>query len=170
MGSEAAHRHHPARASRCRAPTRVRKIKSRETLTMLRGAGPHRRRDDLATCSSWSSSAATRRSCRGCASKDHPDQPEWLSHVNASVLKVKLATAIIGISSIHLLKTFINARGVHREGAALPDDDPHHVPAVGARDRRRGPHHAAAPAARAATRAARRHAHGTTASPEEHRK
>ena len=40
----------------------------------------------------------------------HPDQPEWLSHVNASVLKVKLATAIIGISSIHLLKTFINAR------------------------------------------------------------
>jgi len=40
----------------------------------------------------------------------HPDQPEWLSHVNASVLKVKLAMAIIGISSIHLLKTFINAR------------------------------------------------------------
>ncbi|WP_447896904.1 TIGR00645 family protein [Stenotrophomonas sepilia] len=37
----------------------------------------------------------------------HPDQPEWLSHVNASVLKVKLAMAIIGISSIHLLKTFI---------------------------------------------------------------
>ncbi len=44
----------------------------------------------------------------------HPDQPEWLSHVNASVLKVKLSTAIIGISSIHLLKSFINA-------AALPD-------------------------------------------------
>jgi uncharacterized protein (TIGR00645 family) len=41
--------------------------------------------------------------------EDHPDQPEWLNHVNASVLKVKLATAIIGISSIHLLKTFINA-------------------------------------------------------------
>lgn len=39
--------------------------------------------------------------------KGHPDQPEWLSHVNASVLKVKLAMAIIGISSIHLLKTFI---------------------------------------------------------------
>jgi uncharacterized protein (TIGR00645 family) len=39
----------------------------------------------------------------------HPDQPEWLDHVNASVLKVKLGTAIIGISSIHLLKTFINA-------------------------------------------------------------
>ena len=41
--------------------------------------------------------------------EDHPDQPEWLSHVNASVLKVKLAMAIIGISSIHLLKTFIAA-------------------------------------------------------------
>ncbi|HVE49804.1 MAG TPA: YqhA family protein [Casimicrobiaceae bacterium] len=41
--------------------------------------------------------------------ENHPDQPEWLSHVNASVLKVKLATAIIGISSIHLLRTFINA-------------------------------------------------------------
>jgi uncharacterized protein (TIGR00645 family) len=40
---------------------------------------------------------------------EHPDQPEWLSHVNASVLKTKLAMAIIGISSIHLLKTFINA-------------------------------------------------------------
>ena len=44
--------------------------------------------------------------------KDHPDQPEWLSHVNAGVLKVKLATAIIGISSIHLLKTFINAPSI----------------------------------------------------------
>lgn len=41
--------------------------------------------------------------------QDHPDQPEWLNHVNASVLKVKLALSIIGISSIHLLKTFINA-------------------------------------------------------------
>jgi uncharacterized protein (TIGR00645 family) len=40
--------------------------------------------------------------------ENHPDEPEWLSHVNAGVLKVKLATAIIGISSVHLLKTFIN--------------------------------------------------------------
>ncbi len=39
----------------------------------------------------------------------HPDQPEWLSHVNAGVLKVKLATALISISAIHLLKSFINA-------------------------------------------------------------
>ena len=42
----------------------------------------------------------------------HPDEPEWLSHVNANVLKVKLATAIIGISSIHLLKSFINAHNM----------------------------------------------------------
>ena len=41
--------------------------------------------------------------------QNHPDQPEWLSHVNAGVLKVKLAMALIGISSIHLLKSFINA-------------------------------------------------------------
>ncbi len=39
----------------------------------------------------------------------HPDQPEWLSHVNAGILKIKLAMAIIGISSIHLLRTFIEA-------------------------------------------------------------
>jgi uncharacterized protein (TIGR00645 family) len=45
----------------------------------------------------------------------HPDQPEWLSHVNASVLKTKLAMAIIGISSIHLLKTFINADAYHAQ-------------------------------------------------------
>lgn len=42
----------------------------------------------------------------------HPDEPDWLSHVNANLLKVKLATAIIGISSIHLLKTFIDAQNL----------------------------------------------------------
>jgi uncharacterized protein (TIGR00645 family) len=42
----------------------------------------------------------------------HPDEPEWLSHVNAGVLKIKLAMAIIGISSIHLLRTFIEAGGL----------------------------------------------------------
>lgn len=49
---------------------------------------------------------------------NHPDQPEWLSHVNASVLKVKLAMAIIGISSVHLLKTFIAAGDIGRPVAA----------------------------------------------------
>jgi uncharacterized protein (TIGR00645 family) len=41
--------------------------------------------------------------------EDHPDEPQWLSHINAGVLKVKLSMAIIGISAIQLLKTFINA-------------------------------------------------------------
>ena len=47
----------------------------------------------------------------------HPDQPEWLSHVNANVLKVKLAMAIIGISSIHLLKTFIEVGDLAARGS-----------------------------------------------------
>ena len=44
--------------------------------------------------------------------KEHPDQPEWLSHVNAATMKIKLSMALIGISSIHLLKTFINAENM----------------------------------------------------------
>ena len=52
----------------------------------------------------------------------HPDQPEWLSHVNANVLKVKLAMAIIGISSIHLLKTFIEVGGMTDEGVSDGDE------------------------------------------------
>jgi uncharacterized protein (TIGR00645 family) len=51
----------------------------------------------------------------------HPDQPEWLDHVNASVLKIKLAMAIIGISSIHLLKTFIEAGNLGTEGAKFTE-------------------------------------------------
>ena len=47
----------------------------------------------------------------------HPDQPEWLSHVNASVLKIKLAMAIIGISSIHLLRTFLYAGQLGKDNA-----------------------------------------------------
>jgi uncharacterized protein (TIGR00645 family) len=46
---------------------------------------------------------------------EHPDEPEWLSHVNAGILKVKLAMALIGISSIHLLKTFINADHLNQD-------------------------------------------------------
>jgi uncharacterized protein (TIGR00645 family) len=51
----------------------------------------------------------------------HPDQPEWLSHVNASVLKIKLAMAIIGISSIHLLRTFIEAGMIGSENASYTE-------------------------------------------------
>ncbi|MGH3648291.1 MAG: TIGR00645 family protein [Micromonosporaceae bacterium] len=47
---------------------------------------------------------------------NHPDRPDWLSHVNENVLKVKLAMAIIGISSIHLLKTFIEAANLGKAG------------------------------------------------------
>ncbi|PUA28772.1 MAG: TIGR00645 family protein [Cellvibrio sp. 79] len=52
----------------------------------------------------------------------HPDQPEWLSHVNATVLKVKLAMAIIGISSIHLLKTFIEAGNIGTPDAKFTEE------------------------------------------------
>ncbi|HVY16227.1 MAG TPA: TIGR00645 family protein [Rhodopila sp.] len=51
--------------------------------------------------------------------KNHPDEPEWLSHVNAGVLKVKLASAIIGISSISLLRTFIEASTLGTDRAAV---------------------------------------------------
>lgn len=47
--------------------------------------------------------------------QDHADAPEWLSHVNSGMLKVKLGMALIGISSIHLLKSFINADEVSSE-------------------------------------------------------
>ena len=65
--------------------------------------------------------------------KDHPDQPEWLSHVNAGMLKVKLATALIGISSIHLLKTFINAEQARAEDDAVAGDHPCDVRRLGDR-------------------------------------
>jgi uncharacterized protein (TIGR00645 family) len=53
----------------------------------------------------------------------HPDEPEWLSHVNASVLKIKLAMAIIGISSIHLLRTFIAAGTLGEPWHSQPGND-----------------------------------------------
>jgi uncharacterized protein (TIGR00645 family) len=52
----------------------------------------------------------------------HPDQPEWLSHVNAGVLKIKLAMAIIGISSIHLLRTFIESSALGQVGARVTSE------------------------------------------------
>ncbi len=51
----------------------------------------------------------------------HRDQPEWLSHVNASLLKVKLAMAIIGISSIHLLRSFIESGVLGRSEAQVTE-------------------------------------------------
>jgi uncharacterized protein (TIGR00645 family) len=63
---------------------------------------------------------------------NHPDQPEWLDHVNASVLKIKLAAAIIGISSIHLLKTFINVSNFLVEcfGAGTHRQADEHLPSA----------------------------------------
>ncbi len=52
----------------------------------------------------------------------HPDQPEWLSHVNAGILKIKLAMAIIGISSIHLLRTFIEASKIGQPGSSISSE------------------------------------------------
>ncbi|MDR4493451.1 MAG: TIGR00645 family protein [Nitrospirales bacterium] len=40
--------------------------------------------------------------------EDHPDRPDWLSHVDPGTIKIKLAASLIGISSIHLLKAFVN--------------------------------------------------------------
>ena len=54
--------------------------------------------------------------------ENHPDEPEWLSHVNAGVLKVKLAMAIIGISSIHLLRSFIEATQIGQPGATITSE------------------------------------------------
>ena len=67
--------------------------------------------------------------------ENHPDQPEWLSHVNAGVLKVKLAMALIGISSIHLLQTFINADQMDDRVDHRPGRHPRLLPAFGARHR-----------------------------------
>jgi hypothetical protein len=60
--------------------------------------------------------------------EDHPDQPEWLSHVNAGVLKIKLSTAIIGISSIHLLKSFINAANLSEHTLDVAGHHPRRIP------------------------------------------
>jgi uncharacterized protein (TIGR00645 family) len=45
----------------------------------------------------------------------HPDRPDWLSHVDPGTIKVKLAASLIGISSIHLLKAFVNVANVSVE-------------------------------------------------------
>lgn len=67
---------------------------------------------------------------------NHPDEPEWLDHVNAGVLKVKLSMALIGISSIHLLKTFIDADAYHHVAGSHPP----RLPAVSAGDGLGRPH------------------------------
>jgi fumarate hydratase class I len=120
--------------------------KLNETTIMLVVLGPDRRRHDLEPADH-----GDRRRLRNLrvahVPGDHPDQPEWLSHVNASVLKTKLAMAIIGISSIHLLKTFINAQRMTSQGPDRPNRHPYRVPAVGHGHRLHRPHHDPTPQA-----------------------
>jgi uncharacterized protein (TIGR00645 family) len=52
--------------------------------------------------------------------RDHPDRPAWLDHTNSTTLKIKLISALIGVSGIHLLKTFIEMGG--HVGAATFDE------------------------------------------------
>ena len=41
--------------------------------------------------------------------------PNWLDHISAGTLKIKLSTALVGISGIHLLQSFINLAQVSQQ-------------------------------------------------------
>jgi uncharacterized protein (TIGR00645 family) len=45
----------------------------------------------------------------------HPDRPDWLTHVDPGTIKIKLAASLIGISSIHLLKAFVDVANENPE-------------------------------------------------------
>lgn len=47
----------------------------------------------------------------------HPDRPEWLTHIDPGSIKIKLAASLIGISSIHLLKSFVD----------IANENPEHI-------------------------------------------
>ena len=49
--------------------------------------------------------------------EQHPDRPDWLTHVDPGTIKIKLAASLIGISSIHLLKAFVD----------VAHEDPEHI-------------------------------------------
>jgi uncharacterized protein (TIGR00645 family) len=42
----------------------------------------------------------------------HPDRPDWMGKIDFSGLKLKLIASIVAISSIQLLKTFLNVSAV----------------------------------------------------------
>lgn len=46
---------------------------------------------------------------------DHVDRPDWMGTVDYSALKLKLIGSIVAISSIELLKAFININNVPKE-------------------------------------------------------
>jgi len=94
-------------------------------------AGPDRRGDDLQPAHHGHRRRLYETFRLSLNLEGHPDEPEWLSHVNANVLKVKLATAIIGISSIHLLKTFINAPNLTDKVLLWQTVNPHDLRPLG---------------------------------------
>jgi uncharacterized protein (TIGR00645 family) len=47
--------------------------------------------------------------------EQHPDRPDWLTHVDPGTIKIKLAASLIGISSIHLLKGFVDVANENPE-------------------------------------------------------
>ncbi|MFV0378114.1 MAG: TIGR00645 family protein [Mangrovibacterium sp.] len=50
---------------------------------------------------------------------DHADKPDWLSHINAGTLKIKLIISLVSISGVHLLKTFIDINNISLQAALL---------------------------------------------------
>jgi len=49
--------------------------------------------------------------------ENEEDRPEWLNHVSAGSLKVKLATSLISVSAIHLLRSFVDVHNMVRVSA-----------------------------------------------------
>jgi uncharacterized protein (TIGR00645 family) len=48
------------------------------------------------------------------------DRPQWLDHLDADRLKVKLSTSLASISGVHLLKTFIDVHSEVKTGDMNP--------------------------------------------------
>jgi uncharacterized protein (TIGR00645 family) len=42
--------------------------------------------------------------------EEHEDKPSWLDHIDPGAIKVKLSSSLIGISSIHLLRAFVDVK------------------------------------------------------------
>ena len=49
----------------------------------------------------------------------HEDKPDWLAQINAGTLKVKLAISLVGVSSIQLLRSFIDIKGIEKDHVLL---------------------------------------------------
>ena len=60
----------------------------------------------------------------------HPDRPEWLTHVDPGTIKIKLAASLVGISSIHLLKSFVDIAERKSRTCEMEDFHSHDVPGL----------------------------------------